>query len=153
MPRHAGRTVDYVVRLKGNVHIQTSYVIRDYCGEPGTVLGTGASGTLVFGDFVARRQGGGAALSPADAAGAVLSRWRAVFRPGSGNGNHHGAAGTYLVGLLLACCLLLLVARRASWQFRRRVCSWGKLGLLRLGMERYLAAPEPPPGWFGLPTT
>ena len=61
--------------------------------------------------------------------------------------------GRMLVGLLLACCLLLLVGRRASWQFRRRVCSRGKLGLLRLGMERYLAAPEPPPGWFGLPTT
>ena len=24
MPRHTGRTVDYVVRLKGNVHIQTA---------------------------------------------------------------------------------------------------------------------------------
>ena len=57
-----------------------------------------------------------------------------------------------LVGLLLACCLLLLAGRRASWRFRRRVCSWGKLGLLRLGMECYLATPEPPPRWFGLPT-
>ena len=61
--------------------------------------------------------------------------------------------GRMLVGLLLACCLLLLVGRRASWRFRRRVCSWGKLGLLRLGMERYLATPEPPPRWFGLPDT
>ena len=60
--------------------------------------------------------------------------------------------GRMLVGLLLACCLLLSVGRQASWQFRRRVCSWGKLGLLRLGMERYLAAPEPPPRWFGFPT-
>ena len=106
MPRHAGRTMDYVVRLKGNVHIQTSYVIRDYCGEPGTVLGTGASGTLVFGDFVARRQGGGGTVSQTDAAGAVLSRWQAVFRLGSGNGNHHGAAGAYaggaVVGVLFA---------------------------------------------------
>ena len=58
-----------------------------------------------------------------------------------------------LVELLLACCLLLLVGQRASWRFRRRVCSWGKLGLLRLGMECYLVTPEPPPGWFGLPTT
>ena len=61
--------------------------------------------------------------------------------------------GRMLVGLLLACCLLLLAGRRASWQFRRRVCSWGKLGLLRLGMECYLATPEPPPRWFGLPAT
>ena len=48
---------------------------------------------------------------------------------------------------------LLLLGRRASCQFRRRVCSWGQLGLPRLGMEYYLATPEPPPGWFGLPTT
>ena len=40
-------------------------------GEPGAVLGSGASGTLVSGDFAAGRQGG--ALSPADAVGAVLS--------------------------------------------------------------------------------
>ncbi len=53
--------------------------------------------------------------------------------------------GRMLAGLLLACCLLLLAGRRTSWQFRRRVCSWGKLGLLRLGMECYLAAPEPSP--------
>ena len=61
--------------------------------------------------------------------------------------------GRMLVGLLLECCLLLLVGRRASWQFRRRVCSWGQLGLMGLGMECYLAAPEPPPRWFGLPNT
>ena len=61
--------------------------------------------------------------------------------------------GRMLVGLLLECCLLLLTGRRASWRFRRWVCSWGKLGLLQLGMERYLVAPEPPPRWFGLPNT
>ena len=47
----------------------------------------------------------------------------------------------------------MLVGRRASWRFRRRVCSWGKLGLLRLGMQCYLATPEPQPRWFGLPNT
>ena len=47
--------------------------------------------------------------------------------------------GRLLAALLLACCLLLLVGRRVSWRFRRRVGSWGKLGLLRLGMEYYLA--------------
>ena len=61
-------------------------------------------------------------------------------------------AGVCPAGLLLTCCLLLL-GRRASCQFRRRVCSWGQLGLPRLGMEHYLATPEPPPGRFGLPTT
>ena len=129
MPRHTGRTVDYVVRLKGNVHIQdcrwlsgiaaeVSPASKSLCvsawgslsfrwgsdGEPGTVLGSGASGTLVFGDIAAGRQGG--AVSQTDAAGAVLSRWQAVFRLGSGNGNHHGAAGAYAggatVGVLFA---------------------------------------------------
>ena len=87
MPRHTGRTCVPVTmcfcperRWGGN-------------GEPGTVLGSGASGTLVSGDIAARCQGGGAALSPADAAGAVLSRWQAVFCVGAGNSNHYGAAG------------------------------------------------------------
>ena len=146
MPRHTGRTCVPVTmcfcperRWGGN-------------GEPDAVLGSGASGILVSGDFAARYQGGGAALSPADAAGAVPSRWQAVFCVGAGNSNHYGAAGAYAGGLLLACCLLLLVAR-ASWRFQRRVCSWGQLGLLRLGMERYPATPEPPLRWLGLPTT
>ena len=57
-----------------------------------------------------------------------------------------------LVGLLLACCLLLLggggvVAVPAAGVFV------GQLGLLWLGMEHYLATPEPPPIWFGLPDT
>ena len=48
-------------------------------------------------------------------------------------------------------CPLLLAGLRVLWLFRRRVCLWGKLGLLRLGIEYYLATPEPPPGWLGLP--
>ena len=99
MPRHTGRPVDYVVRLKGNVHIQTADgyqgLLRNYplaskslCvsariaisfrwgsdGEPGTILGSGASGALVSGDFAARCEGGGATVSPADAAGTIFSR-------------------------------------------------------------------------------
>ena len=39
MPRHTGRTVDYVVRLKGNVHIQTADgyqgLLRKYPLRPG----------------------------------------------------------------------------------------------------------------------
>ena len=75
-------------------------VIRDCYGEPGAVLGSGTSGTPVSGDIAVGREGGGAALSPADAAGAVLSRWQAVFRPGSGNGNNDGAAGAYAGGVV-----------------------------------------------------
>ena len=53
--------------------------------------------------------------------------------------------GRTLVGLLLA-------GRRASWQFGGGSVRGGKLGLLRLGMERYLATPEPPPDGLACPT-
>ena len=36
-------------------------------------------------------------------------------------------------------CPLLLAGLRVLWLFRRRVCLWGRLGLLRLGVEYYLA--------------
>ena len=75
-------------------------VIRDCYGEPGAVPGSGTSGTPVSGDFAVGCEGGGAALSPADAAGAVLSRWQAVFCVGAGNGNYHGAAGAYAGGVV-----------------------------------------------------
>ena len=45
-----------------------------------------------------------------------------------------------LVGLLLGRCALLLAGLlRAPWRFPRRVCSWVRLGLRRLGMEYYPA--------------
>ena len=125
MPRHTGRTVDYAVRLKGNVHIQTADgyqgLLRNYplrpnryvflpgaqyrsdgavTVKPGAVLGPGASGTLVSGDIAVGREGGGGTVSQKDAAGAVLSRWQAVFRLGSGNGNNDGAAGAYAGGVV-----------------------------------------------------
>ena len=53
-----------------------------------------------------------------------------------------------LVGLLLACCLLILLGMRASPTFRRQVCSRGKLGILHLGYEFYLANPDPPDNPF-----
>ena len=57
-----------------------------------------------------------------------------------------------LVGLLLACCLLILAGMRASPTFRRQVCSRGKLGILNLGYEYYLATPDPPPQLFTPPS-
>ena len=85
MPRHTGRPVDYVVRLKGNVRIQTAdgyqgllwkYPLRPggaVGGELDTVLGSGAWGTLVSGNIAARCEGGGATISQTGAAGAVFS--------------------------------------------------------------------------------
>ena len=137
MPRHTGRTADYVVRLKGNVHIQTadSYqgLLWNYPLRPGRYVflpgvryrsdgvvtvnlalywGWGHREPLVFGDFAARRQGGGGTVSPADAAGAVLSRWQAVFCLGSGNGNNDGATGAYAGRAIVS--LLFAAAGRAA---------------------------------------
>ena len=47
------------------------------------------------------------------------------------------------MGLLLACCLLILAGMLVSPTFRRQVWSRGKLGILRLGYEYYLATPDP----------
>ena len=55
-----------------------------------------------------------------------------------------------LVGLLLACCLLILMGVRASPTFRRLVCSRGKLGILNLGYEYYLATPDLPDNPFSI---
>ena len=54
------------------------------------------------------------------------------------------------VGLLLACCLLILAGLRASPTFRRQVCSRGKLSILHLGYEYYLATPDPPDNLFAI---
>ncbi len=56
-----------------------------------------------------------------------------------------------LVRLLLACCLLILVVMRVSPSFQRGICSRGKLGILNLGYEYYLATPDPPPVIFTPP--
>ena len=178
MPRHTGRTVDYVVRLKGNVHIQTADgyqgLLRKYplpSGRyvflPGVRYRSDGAVTVNLVLYWGRghREPWYLATSLPDAKVAVGQYRKRMqpeqyFRDGKqyfaldrGTAKTTERLGRMLVGLLLACCLLLLAGRRASWRFRRRVCSWGKLGLLRLGMECYLATPEPPPRWFGLPHT
>ena len=178
MPRHTGRTVDYVVRLKGNVHIQTAdgyqgllrnYPLRPnrYVFLPGVRYRSDGVVTVNLALYWGRghREPWYLATSLPDAKVAVAQYRKRMqpeqyFRDGKqyfaldrGTAKTTARLGRMLVGLLLACCLLLLAGRRASWRFRRRVCSWGKLGLLRLGMECYLATPEPPLRWFGLPTT
>ena len=176
--RHTGRTVDYAVRLKGNVHIQTAdgyqgllrkYPLRPnrYVFLPGAQYRSDGAATVNLVLYWGRghREPWYLATSLPDAKVAVAQYRKRMqpeqyFRDGKqyfaldrGTAKTTERLGRMLVGLLLACCLLLLGGRRASWRFRRRVCSWGKLGLLRLGMECYLATPEPPPRWFGLPDT
>ena len=58
-----------------------------------------------------------------------------------------------LVGLLLACCWLILLGIRVSSAFRRQVCSRGKLGILHLGYEYYLATLAPLRQSLRLPPT
>ena len=55
-----------------------------------------------------------------------------------------------LVGLLPACCLMMLARLRASPTFRRRICSRGKMGILHLGYEHYLATLDPLENLFSL---
>ena len=178
MPRHTGRTMDYVAPLKGNVHIQTAdgyrgllrkYPLRPnrYVFLPGSQYRSDGVVTVNLALYWGRghREPWYLATSLSDAKVAVGQYRKRMqpeqyFRDGKqyfaldrGTVTTTARLGRMLVGLLLACCLLLLAGRRASWRFRRRVCSWGKLGLLRLGMECYLATPELQPRWFGLPDT
>ncbi len=62
-----------------------------------------------------------------------------------------GRLGRLLLGVAVACVALILVGMRASASFRRKVCSWGRLGVLHLGLEYYLAMPDPPLKYFGIP--
>ncbi len=55
-----------------------------------------------------------------------------------------------LVAVLIACCLLILAGIRTPRTFRRQVRSWGRLGVVHLGLEFYLATADPPPQYFGL---
>ena len=45
----------------------------------------------------------------------------------------------------LGCAVLILVGMRVSPSFRRKVCPWGRLGVLHLGLEYHLAILDPPP--------
>ena len=141
MPRHTGRTVDYVAPLKGNVHIHDDRWLSGIA-TVNLALYWGRGHKVAARHYRQRMQ-------PEQ----CFRDGKQYFALDRGTVTTTARLGRMLVGLLLACCLLLLVGRRASWQFRRRVCSWGKLGLMGLGMERYMATLEPPPGWFGLPDT
>ena len=145
MPRHTGRTVDYVAPLKGNVHIHDDRWLSGiatvnlalYWGlghrEP-RYLATSLSDAKVAARHYRQR------MQPEQ----CFRDGKQYFALDRGTATTTARLGRTLVGLLLA-------GRRALWQFRRRVCSWGKLGLPRLGMERYLATPEPLPDGLACP--
>ena len=140
MPRHTGRTMDYVAPLKGNVHIQTA---AGYQGLPGKYpLRPGRYAFLPRAQY---RSDGAAAVNLAlywgrehqgpwylatslpDAKVAVRQYRRRMppeqyFRDDKqyfalaldrGTAKTTARLGRLLAGLLLTCCLLLLTGRRA----------------------------------------
>ena len=172
MPNHTGYPVDYVIRLRGDVVVQsTDYRgrLRDYPLRKGRI--NFWPQTLYRSDGVAvinlirywargHREPWYLATSLTDPHQAVRMYRKRMqpeqyFRDGKQRfGLNRSTVTTthrlqrLLVGVLLACCRLILLGMRASPTFRRQVCSRGKLGILHLGYEYYLATPDPPDNLF-----
>ena len=168
MPRHTGYPVDYVIRIRGDVVVQSDDYhgrLRDYSLRKGRILFWPqtfyrSDGAVVINLVLywarGHREPWYLATSLTDPRQAVRMYRRRMqpeqyFKDGKQRfGLNRSTVTTtdrlqrLLVGLLLACCLLILMGMRASPTFRRQVCSRGKLGILHLGYEYYLATPDPP---------
>ena len=172
MPRHTGYPVDYVIRLRGDVVVQSADCrgrLRDYPLRkdrinlrPQTLYRSDGAEIINLTLYWARghREPWYLATSLADPRRAVrMYRHRMqpeqYFKDGK---QHFGLDRStvtttdrrqrLLVGLLLACCRLVLAGLRVSPTFRRQVRSRGKLGILHLGYEYYLATLDPPHNFF-----
>ena len=174
MPRHTGYPVDYVIRLRGDVVVQGTHYrgrLRDYRLPKGRILFWPrtlyrSDGAVVINLVLywarGHREPWYLATSLADPRQAVRMYRKRMqpeqyFKDGKQRfGLNRSTVTTtgrlqrLLVGLLLACCLLILAGMRASPTFRRQVCSRGKLGILHLGYEFYLATPDPPDRLFAI---
>lgn len=174
MPRHTGYPVDYVIRLKGDVVVHSSHYhgrLRDYQLPKGRILfwpqtryRSDGAAVINLALYWARghREPWYLATSLMDPRQAVRMYRRRMqpeqyFKDGKQRfGLNRSTVTTthrlqrLLVGLLLACCLLILIGMRVSPTFRRQVCSRGKLGILHLGYEYYLATPDPPDSLFAI---
>ena len=177
MPTQRGRAIDYVVRLKKNVHIKTAdgyqgllknyplrknrYVILLNVKYRSDCVAT--TNIVLYWDRC-HKDPWYLATSLSNPRKAVINYRKRMqpeqyFRDGKqyfeldkGTVTTTERLGRMLTGLLLGCSLLLIVARRSKGSFRKQVCSWGKMGLLRMGIEYYDATPcHPPPKWLGLP--
>jgi len=172
MPNHTGYPVDYVVRLKGDVVVQRADYrgrLRDYPLRKGrinfwpqTLYRSDGAVVINLVLYWARghREPWYLATSLTDPRLAVKMYRKRMqpeqyFKDGKQRfGLDRSTVTTtarlqrLLVALLLACCLLILAGMRASPTFRRQVCSRGKLGILHLGYEYYLATPDPPDDFF-----
>ena len=172
MPSHTGYPVDYVIRLKGDVVVRGADYrgrLRDYRLPKGRILcwprtlyrsDRAVVINLVLYWARGHREPWYLATSLADPRQAVRMYRKRMqpeqyFKDGKQRfGLNRSTVTTtdrlqrLLVGLLLACCLLILAGMRASPHFRRQVCSRGRLGILHLGYEFYLATPDPPDNLF-----
>ena len=179
MPRHTGYPVDYVIRLWSDVVVQSADYrgrLRDYPLRKGRILFRPqtfyrSDGAVVINPILywarGHREPWYLATSLTDPRQAVRMYRKRMqpeqyFKDGKQRfGLNRSTVTTthrlqrLLVALLLACCLLILVGMRASASptFRRQVCSRGKLGILNLGYEYYLATPDPPRHLFPFPQT
>lgn len=174
LPSVVGRPVDYVVRLKGNVIVQTDTFrgrLRDHpLPKRRYVLRTDA---LYRQDGAVRTNlvlfwGAGhdepwyLATSLSDPRLAVRMYRRRMqpeqyFRDGKQRLELDSATVTttsrlqrLLVAVVLVCNMLILAGMRVSPTFRKQICSWGRMSVLHMGLEYYLANPHPPPTYFGL---
>ena len=137
IPHYTGYLVDYVIRLKGDPVSSTGQAVVS-----GYLPLRPSSGVRMYRMRMQPEQYF-KSLPRATTRGP-----QATLRAEPERRNHHPPLQRLLVGLLLACCLLILVGLRASPTFRRQVCSRGKLGILNLGYEFYLATPDPPDNPF-----
>ena len=161
MPNHTGYPVDYVIRLQGNVVVQSEAGdyrgrLRDYPLRKGRILFWPqtlyrADGAAVINLILYWARGhrepwylASSLTDPRQAVRMYRKRMQPeqYFKDGKQRfGLNRSTVTTthrlqrLLVGLLLACCLLILAGVRASPTFRRQVCSRGKLGTLNLGYE------------------
>ena len=174
MPDHTGYPVDYVVRLRGDVVVQSADYrgrLRDYPLRKGrinfwpqTLYRSDGAVVINLVLYWARghREPWYLATSLTDPRQAVRMYRKRMqpeqyFKDGKQRfGLDRSTVTTtdrlqrLLVALLLACCLLILAGMLASPTFRRQVCSRGKLGILHLGYEYYLATPDPPDHLFAI---
>ena len=174
IPNHTGYTADYVIRIRGDVVVQsTDYRgrLRDYPLRKGRInfwpqTLYRADRAVVINLILYWARGhrepwylATSLTNPRQAVRMYRKRMQPeqYFKDGKQRvGLNRSTVTTtarlhrLLVGLLLACCLLILLGMRATHSFRQQVCSRGKLGILNLGYEYYLATPDPPDNLFAI---
>ena len=156
IPWHTSRTVDYVAQVKGDVHIQTAdgyqgslrkYPLRKRCYVllPGMRYRSNGAAVVNLVSYWGKGHREPCYLATSlDDAKLAADKYRQRMQPEQYFELDRPRVTT-TKGLQHLLMGLLLAGLRAPWRFRSRVCSWGKLGLWRLGMEYYLAMPAPPP--------